>query len=273
MADLIYGINPVREALQGVRRRPLELTLVAGARPPRLAELAVAAAAAGIPVRSRERRDLDRLAGTPHHQGAVLALEPFPFSDLDALLGAWRGSNRPAFLLLLDGITDPHNLGAILRSAESAGCHGVIVPKDRSCPVTAVVDKTSAGALEHLRLCQVTNLARTLEALKQEGIWCLRAGRRGRSHAAVRRRSGRRRRPGGRQRGGGAAPQREAALRRPAGDSHAGAGRFSERLGGDRDRPVRGGAAAGIGWLRRAKKVGCPRRERAPRMRCWLSYR
>lgn len=172
MADLVYGIHAVREALRGTRRRPLELTLAVGARPPRLAELAAAASAAGIPVRSRERRDLDRLAGTPHHQGAVLALEPFPYSDLDDLLGAWHNSGRPAFFLLLDGITDPHNLGAILRSAESAGCHGVIVPRDRSCPVTAVVDKTSAGALEHLLLCQVTNLARTLEALQKEGVWC-----------------------------------------------------------------------------------------------------
>jgi 23S rRNA (guanosine2251-2'-O)-methyltransferase len=172
MADLVYGLNPVREALRGGRRQPLELSVVAGARPPRLAELVSLAEAAGIPVRSRERRDLERLAGTPHHQGALLTLEPFPYSELDELLAAWRGSGQPAFYLLLDGITDPHNLGAILRSAEGAGCHGVIVPKDRSCPVTAVVDKSSAGALEHLRLCQVTNLARTIEELKAEGIWC-----------------------------------------------------------------------------------------------------
>jgi len=102
----------------------------------------------------------------------LLTLEPFPYSDLSDLLAVWRDSGTPAFYLLLDGITDPHNLGAILRSAEGAGCHGVIVPKDRSCPVTAVVDKSSAGALEHLRLCQVTNLARTIEELKAEGIWC-----------------------------------------------------------------------------------------------------
>ncbi len=172
MADLVYGLNPVREALRGGRRRPLELTVVSGSRPPRLAELVAVAEAAGIPVRSRDRRDLDRLAGTPHHQGALLALEPFPYNDLEELLGAWRQSGRPALFLLLDGITDPHNLGAILRSAEGAGCHGVIVPKDRSCPVTAVVDKSSAGALEHLRLCQVTNLSRTIEELKATGIWC-----------------------------------------------------------------------------------------------------
>jgi len=172
MPDLIYGFNPVREALAGERRRPLELTVANGPSSPRLAELLAAASAAGVPIRRRERRDLDRLAGTAHHQGVLLAVEPFPYSDLDDLLAAWQGSGEPAFFLLLDGITDPHNLGAILRSAEGAGCHGVIVPKDRSCPVTAVVDKSSAGALEHLRLCQVTNLARTLDRLKGLGIWC-----------------------------------------------------------------------------------------------------
>ena len=98
MADLIYGLNPVREALRGARRRPLELTIVAGARPPRLAELVAAAEAAGIPVRSRDRRDLDRLAGTPHHQGALLTLEPFPYSDLSDLLAAWRGQRHAGLL-------------------------------------------------------------------------------------------------------------------------------------------------------------------------------
>ena len=84
----------------------------------------------------------------------------------------WQSSGRSAFFLLLDGITDPHNFGAILRSAEVAGCHGVIVAKDRSCSVTPVVEKTAAGALSHLPLCQVTNLARTLDELKQAGVWC-----------------------------------------------------------------------------------------------------
>jgi len=172
MADYVYGINPVREALRGGRRRPLELLLAAGARSPRLDPLVADAREAGLPVRSRDRRDLDRLAGTPHHQGILLALEPFPYAELDQLLARWKQSGEQAFFLLLDGITDPHNLGAIVRSAESAGCHGVIVPRDRSCPVTAVVDKSSAGALEHIPLCRVTNLARTLEVLKQAGVWC-----------------------------------------------------------------------------------------------------
>ncbi len=91
--------------------------------------------------------------------------------NLEDLLAEWRNSGRPAFILLLDGITDPHNFGAILRNADAAGCHGVIIAKDRSCPVTGVVDKTSAGAVEHLPICQVTNLARAIEQLKAAGIW------------------------------------------------------------------------------------------------------
>ena len=87
------------------------------------------------------------------------------------LLGRWRDSGRSALLLVLDSITDPHNFGAILRSAEAAGCHGVIVPQDRACPVTPTVEKAAAGALAHLPLAQVTNVSRTLETLKEEGIW------------------------------------------------------------------------------------------------------
>jgi len=170
-ADLIYGIHPVREALQGKRRRPLEIWASPAPHSPRLQEVLQESARLGIPVRQRERRDLDKLAGHRHHQGVVLRLEAFGYIALEDLLAIWKTSQKKAFFLVLDGITDPHNLGAILRSAEAAGCHGVIVPRDRTCPVTPVVDKTSAGALEHIPLCQVVNLSRTLETLKGEGLW------------------------------------------------------------------------------------------------------
>lgn len=171
MADLIYGINPVREGLKGTRRRPLELFALKEARSTRIEEVLREAADSAVPVRLRERGDLDRLVGHHHHQGVVLRVEPFAYAALEDLLEGWRQTRRKAFFLILDGITDPHNLGATLRSAEAAGCHGVIVPRDRACPVTPVVDKASAGALEHIPLCQVTNLARTLEELKRQGVW------------------------------------------------------------------------------------------------------
>lgn len=170
MTDVLYGVHPVREGLSG-RRQPLELFVAEGPLNDRLHKLLKLAEERGVPVRRRRRADLDRLAGQPHHQGVVLSIEPFSYADLDDLLVLWRNSGRPAFFLLLDGITDPHNFGAILRNADAAGCFGVIVAKDRSCPVTGVVDKTSAGAVEHLPVCQVTNLARTIEQLKELGIW------------------------------------------------------------------------------------------------------
>jgi len=170
MTDVLYGVHPVREGLSG-RRQPLELFVVEGPVNDRLHKLLKLAEERGVPVRRRRKADLDRLAGQPHHQGVVLSIEPFSYADLDDLISLWRNSGRPAFFLLLDGITDPHNFGAILRNADAAGCFGVIVAKDRSCPVTGVVDKTSAGAVEHLPVCQVTNLARTIEQLKELGIW------------------------------------------------------------------------------------------------------
>jgi len=169
-ADFIYGINPVKEGLRG-RRQPLELFVDEKSGGQRVDEVVSLAKERGIPVRQRRKQDLDRLAGLPHHQGVVLRMEPFPYADLDELLAAWEDSGQEGLLLLLDGITDPHNLGAILRNADAAGCLGVILTKDRSCGITNVVDKSSAGAVEHLAVCQVTNLARTIEVVQKQGFW------------------------------------------------------------------------------------------------------
>ena len=168
--DYLYGIHPVREGLRG-RRQPLELFVDEKQDGQRVEELVSLARERGIPVRQRQRQDLDRMAGLPHHQGAVLSMEPFPFTELEDLLESWQASGKAGFFLLLDGITDPHNLGAILRNADAAGCQGVIIPKDRSCGITNVVDKASAGAVEHLAVCQVTNLSRAMQQLQKAGFW------------------------------------------------------------------------------------------------------
>jgi len=172
MADFLYGINPVAEALAGQGRQPLELLAATGERNERLDNLIDQTRKLGVSVRFLDRRELDRLAGHSHHQGVLLKLTPYRYVDLSALLQRWRDSGQPAFFLFLDGVTDPHNFGAILRSAEVAGCHGVIVAKDRACPVTSVVEKSAAGALSHLHVCQVTNLSRAIDELKKNGIWC-----------------------------------------------------------------------------------------------------
>ncbi|HAD05490.1 MAG: 23S rRNA (guanosine(2251)-2'-O)-methyltransferase RlmB [Desulfuromonadales bacterium GWD2_61_12] len=171
MAEYIYGINPAFEGLRGTLRQPLELLVAKGLTAPRLDELVRLATAAGVPVRPRDRAELDRLADSSHHQGVLLKVADFAYHDLDDLLARWRASKRPALFLILDGVTDPHNFGALLRSADAAGCHGVIVAKDRACPVSAVVEKTAAGALAHIPLAQVTNISRTLEELKEQNIW------------------------------------------------------------------------------------------------------
>lgn len=170
MADYLYGIHPVREGLRG-RRQPLELFVDEKGGGQRVDELLALARERNIPVRQRQRADLDRMAGVPHHQSVVLSMEPFPFTAIEDLLSAWQASGEKGLFVMLDGITDPHNLGAILRNADAAGCQGVILTKDRSCGVTNVVDRASAGAVEHLAVCQVTNLARTMELLKKNGFW------------------------------------------------------------------------------------------------------
>jgi 23S rRNA (guanosine2251-2'-O)-methyltransferase len=168
--DYLYGIHPVREGLRG-RRQPLELFVDEKGGNQRIVELLTLARERGVPVRQRRRQDLDRMIGQTHHQGAVLSMEPFPYTDIEDLLSAWHDSATSGFLLLLDGITDPHNLGAILRNADAAGCQGVVITKDRSCGITNVVDRASAGAVEHLAVCQVTNLARSIELLQKNGFW------------------------------------------------------------------------------------------------------
>ena len=172
MADYLYGINPINEALQGDGRKPLELLVAGSERNERLNNLVLEAKKQQLQLNYVSRRELDRLAGHSHHQGALLRLTAFAYADFTALLQRWQASGENAFFLILDGITDPHNFGAILRSAEVAGCQAVIVAKDRSCPVTSVVEKSAAGALAHVPLCQVTNLARIIDELKGAGVWC-----------------------------------------------------------------------------------------------------
>lgn len=168
--DILYGINPVREALRG-NRKAFELFVQTGGTDQRIAKLATLAEEKGIAVRRRERADLERLAGNPHHQGVVLKVAPFVYAELEDFLANHQESEAGLFVLVLDGVQDPQNLGALIRSAACAGVQGVIIPKDRACGMTPVVEKASAGAVETIPVIQVTNLVQTLERLKQAGCW------------------------------------------------------------------------------------------------------
>ena len=118
---------------------------------------------------SRER--LDQISGTGKHQGVIAYAAAYAYGEVEDMLAAARAKGEPPFLFLLDGIEDPHNLGAIIRTANLAGAHGVIIPKRRAVGLTATVAKTSAGALNYTPVARVTNLVNTMEELKKEGMW------------------------------------------------------------------------------------------------------
>lgn len=168
--EIIYGLNPVLEALRS-DRRAFELFVAEGSSDRKMEKLLSLAAEKGVPVRSREKRDIARICGSDHHQGVALKVEAFAYSDLSDILNRWREAGQEGLLIVLDGVQDPHNLGALIRSAACAGAHGVIIPKDRAARITPAVEKASAGAVETILVAQVVNIAQTLDELKTEGFW------------------------------------------------------------------------------------------------------
>lgn len=168
--EWLYGSHAVEEALAAGRRRVLELRLED--RPEvlrRFEALAAAAAARGVRLRRVPGGELDAVAAGGRHQGVAARVTEYPGASLEELFGGAGNDATP--VLALDRVLDPQNFGAILRSALCAGVRAVIVPRDRSAPPTPAVSRASAGALEHVRLIRVTNLARTLDELKGRGYW------------------------------------------------------------------------------------------------------
>jgi len=162
---VLSGIHPVTEALRA--GHPLDRILVAqGAGGPRVQAVIDLARQVEVPVRFEPRSALDRVAGTSAHQGVVALGAAKKYADLDSVAKPASG-----ILVVLDGVEDPHNLGAIIRTAHAAGAAGVIVPERRAAGITDVVAKAAAGALEHLPVVRVTNINRALEDLKERGYW------------------------------------------------------------------------------------------------------
>ncbi len=171
MDEILAGRNPVREALRA--GRPLNKIFIA----PHLegqviSEILALARSQGVPVQRVERAALDKMAG-PRHQGVVAHTAARSYAAVEDLLALARKKEEPPFLIMLDQVEDPHNLGAILRSAEAAGAHGVIIPRRRSVGLTAAVARTAVGALEFVPVARVANLARTIDQLQAEGIWVI----------------------------------------------------------------------------------------------------
>jgi 23S rRNA (guanosine2251-2'-O)-methyltransferase len=174
---IIFGIHAVEEALSA-RQRGFDYVAVASGRgDARIRRIEQLCRAAGVPVRTMPRDQLSRLARVANHQGVVAVTAEKQYDDVEDLLARKRG--QYAFVLLLDGIEDPHNLGAIIRTAEGAGADGVILPERRAAGVTATVVKASAGASEYLPIARVTNAARALEDLKQRNLWTIGLDERG----------------------------------------------------------------------------------------------
>ncbi|TAL09657.1 MAG: 23S rRNA (guanosine(2251)-2'-O)-methyltransferase RlmB [Nitrospirae bacterium] len=168
--DLLYGLHPVLEALRAKDCGLHRIYLEQGRRGRVVDEILGLAKARHVPVAFEAREGLDRRAGTARHQGAVGVAAAKAYLSLDDLLESISGLDAP-LLLVLDGIEDPHNLGAILRTAEAAGAQGVILPTRRAVGLTATVAKVSAGAVEHLSVARVVNLAQAIERLKEARFW------------------------------------------------------------------------------------------------------
>ena len=170
MADYVWGRNPVMETLRSTRR-VYRLLLAEGARDAGLAGILSEAEKRRVPVEYVPRRRLDELANGAVHQGCVAAVAPREYASVEDILALAEQRGEPPLLLILDSIQDVQNLGSLLRTAEAVGAHGVILPEHRAAGLTPAVDKSSAGAVEHLLVAQVTNLTRAVDQLKKQGIW------------------------------------------------------------------------------------------------------
>ena len=170
MKELLYGRQPVRECLRAHRRHIHRLLLAAGVKETGVVrDILESARSLRIPVERTDRTQLERVSEA--NQGVVLEVGAYPYVAMEDVLRLAHKRGEQPFIVALDHLNDPHNLGALMRTAEAVGVHGVVVPERRAVGVTPAVVSASAGASEHVRVAQVTNLVRTLEALKEEGLW------------------------------------------------------------------------------------------------------
>jgi len=174
--EILYGLHPVEEALRAGSRQFDHVSVAKERHDQKLQRVIDACREAGVRLRFEPREHLTKLARTAAHQGVVAVVRSKAFLDIEDLLAP---QERPRLLVALDGVEDPQNLGALLRTAEGAGADGVILTERRSAPLSAVAIKASAGAAEHIRIARVVNLVRALEQVKESGVWCVGLDERG----------------------------------------------------------------------------------------------
>ena len=168
--DVLVGRNAVTEALKSGRGIN-KLWIASGDREGSVSEIAALAKERGIVMQYVERAKIESLAGGHRHQGVLAYVAPVPYAELDDILKAAEAKGEAPFLVLLDELEDPHNLGALLRTADATGVHGILIPKRRSVSLNATVAKTSAGAVEYVPVDRIGNIAQTLKKLKEKGFW------------------------------------------------------------------------------------------------------
>ena len=168
--DVLVGRYAVTEALKSGRGIN-KLWIASGDREGSVSEIAALAKERGIVVQYVERAKIEALAGGHRHQGVLAYVAPVPYAELDDILKAAEEKGEAPFLVLLDELEDPHNLGALLRTADATGVHGILIPKRRSVSLNATVAKTSAGAVEYVPVARIGNIAQTLKKLKEKGFW------------------------------------------------------------------------------------------------------
>jgi 23S rRNA (guanosine2251-2'-O)-methyltransferase len=172
MREILYGRQPVRESLRAGRRHFYKLLLAHGLKPTGIVgDILSLARDRNLQIQTIDRRELDNLGGEVNHQGLAAEVSGYPYLDLMTLLEPATEAGVPPFLLFLDHIQDPQNLGSLLRTAEAAGIHGVVIPGRRAAGVTPAAVRASAGAAEHVCLAQVTNMVQAMERLKASGVW------------------------------------------------------------------------------------------------------
>ena len=167
--EVVAGRNPVMEVLNG--ERDVERIFIAEGAEGSISKIVAIAREQGVIVDFVPKEKIDAMAPDAKHQGVVAKVSAYKYASMEDVMEKARVSGEDPFLIILDEITDPHNLGAIIRTAECAGAHGVIIPKRRACSLTQTVALSAAGAIEKMPVVQVTNLARTIEDLKKQGIW------------------------------------------------------------------------------------------------------
>lgn len=173
--EIIYGIRPVIEALHSDRRTVYEVLDASSSR-----EVSSEAHKRGVPLKKPPRNHVDELTRGGAHQGVAARVSPYPYSGLEEVL-----ATESPLVLVLDSVTDPRNLGAVLRVADGAGAGGVVIPKDKAVGVTAAAVKASAGASEHVRVARETNLRRAVDRVKKAGLWVYAAEAGGESYTSV----------------------------------------------------------------------------------------